>query len=122
MISYAQTSDYNRLYSDITDEKALTKYLEIASIIINNATLTRIEKRGFNNLNDIQQELVKKATIEEAHFLNESGVLNDEDIASFTITDISVTEKDTDSITKKLNLSKVAHMYLKRTGLMSRII
>lgn len=122
MISYAQTSDYNRLYSDINDEKALTKYLELASIIINNATLTRIEKRGFNNLNGIQQELVKKATIEEAHFLNESGVLNDEDIASFTITDISVTEKDTDSITKKMSLSKVAHMYLKRTGLMSRIV
>ncbi len=122
MISYAQTSEYMDTYYDLDYDKNIGKYLELASIIINNATLTRIEKRGFYNLSTAQQELIKKATIEEAHFLSEDGVLDDEDIASFSITDVSVTEKDTDSITKRLSLSKVAYMYLKRTGLMSRII
>lgn len=122
MISYAQTSEYKSVYKDLDDNEIINKYLEIASIIINNATLTRIEKRGFYNLNKAQQELIKKATIEEAHFLSDSGILDDEDIASFSITDISVTEKATDSITKRLSLSKIAYLYLKRAGLTSRII
>lgn len=122
MISYAQTSDYKSNYTNLDDDTEINKYLELASIIINQATLTRIEKRGFYNLNATQQDLIKKATIEEAHFLNENGILDDEDIASFSITDVSITEKDADSITKRLSLSKIAYMYLKRTGLMSRII
>lgn len=119
MTLYAQTSEYQEVYSDI-DAKEAEKYLELASITVNLATLTRIERIGFQNLTTLQQELIKKATIEGAHYFKENAIFECEELESYSITDISAKEKET--IASALNLPKVAFMYLKRTGLTSRII
>lgn len=119
MTLYAQTSEYKEVYSNV-EENEIEKYLELASIAVNLATLTRIERIGFHNLTTLQQELIKKATIEEAHYFKENEIFECDELESYSITDISAKEKET--IASTLGLSKVAFMYLKRTGLTSRII
>lgn len=120
--SYVSKKEYEASgYTNIED-KEIEKYLELASITVNFATLTRIEKRGFENLNEKQRYFIKRATIEEANYLHDEGIFDDYDVSSYSITDISVTEKETEDFAKKLELSKVAYFYLKRTGLVNRII
>lgn len=119
--SYAQEEDYKKVYQNI-DDKEIKKFLELASIVVNWTTLTRIEKMGFYNLTDNQQELIKKATIEEANYLYENSVFEEDGVQSFSITDISISQKEKESISKRLELSKLAYFYLKRTGLVNRII
>lgn len=118
MTKYAKAEDYKEKYSDI-EGKDLDLYLELASIAVNLATLTRIERIGFDNLTTLQQELIKKATIEEAHYFKDNEIFESGELQSYSITDISATEKET--IASTLNLSNVAYMYLKKTGLTSRI-
>lgn len=120
-MKYAEVEEYKKVYSNIED-KEIEKYLELASIVINNATLTRIERRGFLNLTSGQQEFIKKATIEEANYLYDNNLFDDDEVQSFSITDISISQKERESISKKLELSKLAYFYLKRTGLVNRII
>ena len=47
---YATKGDYSKYGSKVLEDEEIEKYLELASIDINRATLTRIERRGFNNL------------------------------------------------------------------------
>lgn len=106
------------------DDAEINKYLELASIDINNATLTRIEKKGFNNLTENQKYLIIKATCIQAEYIKEDGIYeNYSEVSSFSIGgDLTVNEKGQQKIYMKLNISKEAYAYLKRTGLMSRII
>lgn len=99
-----------------TDIDAL---IEIASISVNKATLTRIEKRGFDNLTPKQQELIKKATIEQAKYItNEDDEISN--VTSYHLDDISINLKDNEEIYQKLKLSKNAYLFLQETGLMHR--
>lgn len=121
--SYAQVDDYKNGFPGTNmDSKEIEKFLELASIVVNQATLTRIEKRGFQNLTINQQELIKKATIEEANYLYENNLFDDDEVQNFSITDISISQSEKQSFSKKLQLSKLAYFYLKRTGLVSRIL
>lgn len=47
---YATKEDYSKYGSKALADDEIEKYLELASIDINKATLTRIERRGFENL------------------------------------------------------------------------
>lgn len=124
---YATKKVYSNLgFKELLDleDNEIEKYLELASIDINNATLTRIEKKGFNNLTENQKYLITKATCLQAEFIKDEGVYeNYSEVSSFSIGgDLTVNEKEGQSIYEKLSLSKSAYAYLKRTGLTSRIL
>lgn len=121
---YATVGDYNKYGSkSLENEEDIKTYLELASIDINKATLTRIEKRGFKNLTEQQQDLITKATCMQADYLKDEGIYSDEEISSYSIGgDLSVTEKEPSNIAGKLKISKLAFMYLSRTGLVNRIL
>lgn len=115
------TNNSNTDSTKVLDGKEISLYLELASIDINKATLTRIEKRGFNNLTQQQQDLIKKATCMQAEYIKEEGLYDD--VSSYSIGgDLTVNTKEGTEITDKLKISKLAFFYLKRTGLTSRII
>lgn len=120
---YATKEDYKKYGSGSLSDNELDKYLELSSIDINRATLTRIEKRGFNNLTKQQRDLIIKATCLQADYIKEEGIYDDDSIESYSIGgDLTVNIKDSTDIADKLNISKLAFFYLKRTGLTNRIL
>lgn len=120
---YATKEDYSKYGSKVLEDEEIEKYLELASIDINRATLTRIERRGFNNLTTQQKDLIIKATCIQAEYIKEEGIYDDNSISSYSIgEDLTVNEKESQDIADKLNISKLAFFYLKRTGLTNRII
>lgn len=120
---YATKEDYKKYGSGSLNDDELEKYLELSSIDINRATLTRIEKRGFNNLTEQQKDLIIKATCLQADYIKDEGVYDDDSISSYSIGgDLTVNEKEATDIADKLDISKLAFFYLKRTGLTNRIL
>ena len=120
---YATKEDYSKYGTKALEDTEIEKYLELASIDINRATLTRIEKRGFEKLTSQQKDLIIKATCYQAEYIKEEGIYDDSSISSYSIGgDLTVNEKDSQDINDKLKISKLAFFYLKRTGLTSRII
>lgn len=121
---YATTNDYFKYGNNIFENgENIEKYLELASIDINKATLTRIERRGFDNLTNQQKDLIIKATCLQAEYIKEEGIYDDNSISSYSIGgDLTINEKESQDIADKLNISKLAFFYLKRTGLTNRII
>lgn len=120
---YATKEDYSKYGSEVLEDEEIEKYLELASIDINRATLTRIEKRGFDNLTAQQKDLITKATCLQADYIKEEGMYDDESVSSYSIGgDLTVNEKESQEIADKLKISKLAFTYLKRTGLTPRII
>lgn len=120
---YATEDDYKKYGSGSLNDDELEKYLELSSIDINRATLTRIEKRGFNNLTEQQKNLITKATCLQADYIKDEGIYDDNSISSYSIGgDLTVNEKESTDIADKLNISKLAFFYLKRTGLTNRML
>lgn len=120
---YATKEDYSKYGTKVLEDAEIEKYLELASIDINRATLTRIEKRSFENLTSQQKDLIIKATCYQADYIKEEGTYDNEDLSSYSIGgDLTVNTKEGKEITDKLKISKLAFFYLKRTGLTSRII
>ena len=120
---YATKDDYGKYGSGSLETNEIDKYLELSSIDINRATLTRIEKRGFNNLTEQQKNLIIKATCLQAEYIKDEGIYDDDSISSYSIGgDLTVNEKESTDIADKLNISKLAFFYLRRTGLTNRIL
>lgn len=120
---YATEEDYKKYGSGSLNNNEIEKYLELSSIDVNRATLTRIEKRGFNNLTEQQKDLIIKATCLQADYIKDEGIYGDDSIESYSISgDLTVNEKESTDIADKLNISKLAFFYLKRTGLTNRIL
>ena len=118
---YATKEDYSKYGTSLLENNEIEKYLELASIDINRATLTRIEKRGFENLTSQQKDLIVKATCLQADYIKEEGLYDD--VSSYSIGgDLTVNTKEGTEINDKLKISKLAFFYLKRTGLTTRII
>ena len=120
---YATKEDYSKYGSKVLEDKEIEKYLELASIGVNRITLTRIERRGFDNLTSQQKDLIIKATCIQADYIKEEGTYDDESISSYSIGgDLTINETESQDMADKLKISKVAFSYLKRTGLTPRII
>lgn len=120
---YATKEDYSKYGSKVLEDEEIEKNLELASIDINRATLTRIERRGFDNLTTQQKDLIIKATCLQAEYIKEEGLYDDNSISSYSIGgDLTVNEKESQDMADKLKISKLAFFYLKRTGLTNRVI
>ena len=120
---YATKEDYEKYGSGLLNDDELEKYLELSSIDINRATLTRIEKRGFNNLTEQQKDLIIKATCLQAEYIKDEGIYDDDSISSYSIGgDLTVNEKESTDIADKLNISKLTFFFFFRTGLTNRIL
>lgn len=123
IIVYATKEDYKKYGSGSLKDDEIDKYLELSSIDINRATLTRIEKRGFNNLTEQQKDLITKATCLQADYIKDEGIYGDDSIESYSIGgDLTINEKESADIADKLDISKLAFFYLRRTGLTPRIL
>lgn len=121
-MKYITIKDYMRISNtqEVENETDIEVLIELASMSVNKATLTRIEKRGFDNLTPNQQELIKKAVVEQMNYISEeySELSN---VSSYSLNgDIIINFKDNNEIYDNLELTKKAYLYLQQTGLMFR--
>lgn len=102
----------------------IDRYLQDATEKIDSITCNRIVARGFDNLTEFQKEKVQKAVCYQAEYIFENGY-NDEnkqDIASYSVLDISVnanTDKKKTQAEKKC-MSERAYDLISKTGLNTR--
>ena len=125
MSQYA-TSEYYHTAFQGTILEGDYKYLQMASEKIDEVTFNRIVKIGFENLTDFQKTKIQDAVCYQAEYIMINGY-NDEkkqEVASYSVLDISVTpkEKTTKTEAEKLCMSEMAYSLIKKTGLTSRII
>lgn len=101
-----------------TSESIPIEILEQASSIIDGATFNRIE--NFDDLTEFQQEMVRRATLEQASFIDEYG--GSSDISSIGVGgDFSISF--TSGSSEKYNgLCENSFNYLRQTGLMRRVL
>lgn len=125
MNQYA-TSEY---YTDTFKGKLLPqndedRYLQEASEKIDSITFNRIVARGFDNLTKFQQEKVQMAVCYQAEYILENGYNdeNNEDIASYSVLDISVNMKTDSKKTQaeKECMSEKAYDLINKTGLATK--
>ena len=111
---YFDTFDGSKIADDDVESN-----LKLASMAIDDATFNRIEKIGFDNLTEYQQECVQQACCYEAEYIYENGYENigNTGIASYSALDISVQYDTEKTEAQKRGLCNTAWTLIKRTGL-----
>lgn len=106
----------------------LDKYLKLASEKIDDVTFNRIVKIGFGNLTEFQKTKIQDAVCYQAEYIMLNGYNDEdkEDVASYSVLDISITKKDSSEAEKteaeKNYMSEVAYNLIKKTGLTCKVI
>ena len=127
MSQYADSEYYmNTFHGVLISVKDLDKYLQQASEKIDEVTLNRIVGIGFDKLTDFQKEKIQLAVCYQADYIFQNGY-NDEnkqEIASYSVLDISVTPKEKIEKTEaeKKCMSEMAYSLIKKTGLTCGVI
>ena len=126
MNAYADTETLHRVLSDnefksLGTARNIDRCLRLASLKIDEATFGRIKGAGFKNLTPFQRDCVINACCYQALKVNDDG-FDDDNLQSYSVGDISITEKETDGEAARLGLSAEAFAYLNRSGLMQRVI
>ncbi len=122
-MSYLAYADYNYYcneYKGSLDEDEVTKLLEEASDEVDKLTYGRIRKKGFNNLTEYQQELIKKAVCYQADFINTYGQYFNMPITGYSAGDISLSFNKENQGPGGIVADKKTLNYLSQTGLTSR--
>jgi len=84
---------YDKFGGNIESEQdagKLTKLLREASDQVDRLTYGRIRRKGFDNLTEYQQEMIKKAVCHQADFLDNYGEYLNSPIDSFSVGDINM--------------------------------
>lgn len=118
-MSYATYEDY-QLFNGQEEQTVIEPLLDEASININKACYGRIEGKGFENLAEFQQGLIKRAVCTQADFTSIYGEFIDSPMSGFSAGSISMSFKDTAKSVGGALISNKALSYLDSTGLTSR--
>lgn len=108
---YADYSYYTDEFKGTLISKEETNLLENASDDIDDLCFGRIRGKGFNNLTEYQQSLIKKAVCQQVEFIKKYGAFLESPVSSYSISKTSMTFDSkkingvytTDSIIKLLN-------------------
>lgn len=118
-------SDYYKgsFKGSIIPEDVLEQRLMLASHDIDSLTYNRINKVGFDNLTDFQQDLIKKSVCMHADFHYQYGDFLDSPITGYSAGMTSVSfEKLNVEGQNGVSTSKGVFSLLKQTGLTVRLI
>lgn len=89
--AYATTEYYlDRYGGDLIPEEKLEKALKQASRHIDSLTYNRIVGRGFSNLTDFQQEIIKEVVCQQADFETENADMISSVLSSYSINGVSM--------------------------------
>lgn len=125
MSQYATSEYYTDTFKGtLLLQEDIDRYLQEASEKIDSITFNRIVARGFDNLTKFQQEKVQKAVCYQAEYIYKNGYNDEEteDVASYSVLDISVNVKTDSEHTqaKKECMSEMAYDLINKTGLATK--
>ena len=121
MALYVDANYYiNQYHGTVLTGNDIEKYLKLAQEKIDEITFDRIIGIGFDNLTTFQKEKVGDAICSQAEYISENGYDNEGDVSSYSVLDITVNEKDSNSESEKLGMSSYAYSQIKKTGLTCR--
>ena len=99
------------------------KHLELAQEKIDDITFNRIVKIGFDNLTDFQKENIQKAVCRQAEYYFKNGINSSSSVSSYSVLDITVNvDNSSETEAQKACMDEFAYMYIKKTGLMGRLL
>ena len=125
MSQYATSEYYITTFKGgVIPKDDVDRCLQEASEKIDSITFNRIVARGFDNLTPFQQEKVQKAVCYQAEYIYINGYNDEEteDVASYSVLDISVNVKTDSEKTqaKKECMSEMAYELINKTGLATK--
>jgi len=121
---YASANYYKNEYKgEVLPDKELEKYLKQASRHIDSLTYNRIVGRGFLNLTEFQQELIKEVCCEQADFECENKEIFDMILQGYSINGVSMSFGDSWNvkIEKGIPMKRDVYEKLVQTGLCCRL-
>ncbi|MBS4534980.1 hypothetical protein GOQ29_05030 [Clostridium sp. D2Q-14] len=119
-MAYVDYEYYKDTYKGTLDEDEATKLLEEASDEVDKLTYGRIRKKGFNNLTEYQQELIKRAVCYQADFISQYGQYLNMPITGYSAGDISLSFNKENKGPGGIVADKKTLNCLSQTGLTSR--
>lgn len=119
-MAYVDYTYYKDTYKGSLDEVTATKLLQEASDQVDRLTYGRIRRKGFENLTEYQQELIKKAVCYQSDFVNSYGEYLNMPLSGFSAGDISLTFNKDNQGAGGIIADKRTLDYLAQTGLSSR--
>lgn len=119
-MAYVDYEYYKNEFKGNLDEDVVSKLIEESSDEIDKLTYGRIRRRGFNNLTEFQQGLIKKAVCYQAEFLNTYGSYLSSPLGGFSIGDVSLSFGKDNQGAGGIIADKKTLSYLSQTGLTSR--
>nr|DAL98405.1 MAG TPA: Head Tail Connector Protein [Caudoviricetes sp.] len=119
-MSYVDYEYYKDTFKGTLDEDTAIKLLNESSDQVDRLTYGRIRKRGFSNLTEYQQELIKKATCYQADFISSYGEYLNMPLSGFSAGDISLSFNKDNQGAGGIIADKKTLDYLAQTGLSSR--
>jgi hypothetical protein len=119
-LAYVDYDYYENTYKGAMDEETATKFLEEASDEVDKLTYGRIRKKGFNNLTEYQQGLIKKAVCYQADFINTYGEYLNMPIDGYSAGGISLSFSKENQGAGGVMADKKTLDYLSQTGLTVR--
>lgn len=90
-MSYVDYEYYRDVFKGNLDETTVSKLLDETSDQVDRLTYGRIRKKGFDNLTEYQQEMIKKAVCHQAEFINNYGEYLSSPLDGFSIGDVNLT-------------------------------
>lgn len=119
-MTYVDYQYYKNEFKGSLDEAEALKLLEESSDEVDKLTYGRIRRKGFDNLTEYQQRLIKKAVCYQAEFINKYGEYLNMPISGFSAGDISLTFNKDNQGAGGVIADKKTLDYLSQTGLTVR--
>ena len=118
---YADWAYYSGEYGGTATQQAITPMLNAANDACDALTFSRIIAIGWENLTELQQDLIQRFCCAQADFLLENGDAVNSAMQSYSINGVSMTFGNPAlySIQNGVAVSNAAFELLKRTGLTS---
>ena len=119
-LAYVDYEYYQNTFGGSLDETTAKKLLEESSDQVDRLTYGRIRKRGFENLTEYQQEMIKKAVCHQVDFLANYGEYLNSPLSGFSIGDVSLSFGKENQGPGGIIADKKTLDYLAQTGLSTR--
>ncbi|MBU5439494.1 hypothetical protein KQI42_15875 [Tissierella sp. MSJ-40] len=119
-MAYVDYEYYKNEYKGNLDEDTATKLLEESSDQVDRLTYGRIRRKGFSNLTEYQQEMIKKAVCYQADFISNYGEYLNIPIDGYSAGGISLSFSKDNQGAGGVIADKKTLDYLSQTGLTVR--
>jgi hypothetical protein len=120
---YVTADEYSAMGYDAIPPEAITRFLTDASRQVDTLTFNRIVARGFDNLTEFQQDIIKEVVCKHAGFLYANADALDSVFDSYSINSVSMKFGTGFNVMMEsgVPIERTLYSYLEQTGLCCRL-